>query len=75
MFSDDFYIDTLGRQAAAVDRALLEHKQDLVDGADADESAKVLAFETGAYVEMMQRATPVQLIVHAAERARSFHRQ
>lgn len=74
MFSNDFYIDALGRQAAAVDSALVAHDQDLIDGDDSAESARVLAFEVGAYREMMLRATPVQLIVHAAERAQSFHR-
>lgn len=74
MFSDDFYIDALGRQAAAVDRASVAQAQDLVDGLDDTESARVLAFEVGAYREMMHRATAVQLIVHAAERAQSFHR-
>lgn len=74
MFSDDFYIDALGRQATAVDSALVAHDQDLIDGDDNTESARVLAFEVGAYREMMRRATAVQLIVHAAERAQSFRR-
>lgn len=75
MFSDDFYIDALGRQAEAVDSASVAHDQDLLDGNDGDETARVLAFEVGAYRTLLARATPVQNIVHAAERATSFHRQ
>lgn len=75
MFSDDFYIDVLGRQAVAVDTASRSHAQDLVDGHDDAESARLLAFELGAYQELVRRASAVQLIVHAAERAQSFHRR
>lgn len=73
MFSDDIYIDALGRQAAAVDTAVVAHNQDLVDGLDATESAVIVAYEVARYGDMMSRATAVQLIVHAAERAQSFH--
>lgn len=75
MFSDDFYIDALGRQAAATDAASIVHAQVLTDGDDDTDAARVLAFEVGVYREMMMRATPLQLIVHAAERAQTFHKR
>lgn len=75
MFSDDFYIDALGRQAAATDAASMAHAQALIDGHDGTETASVLAFEVGAYRELCLRASPVQLIVHAAEQAQRFRRQ
>lgn len=72
MFSDDFYIDALGRQAVATERASIAYNQALVDGEDALEEERALAYEAAEYVRMMNSATPVQLIVHAAERAQSF---
>lgn len=75
MFSDDMYIDALGRQASALDRAVRHHTQVLMDGMDDESAARAVAFETGLYREMMDRATAVQLIVHAAERAQAFPRR
>lgn len=72
MMTSDYYIDALGRQAAAVERASIAYSQALVDGSDAESEERVLAYEADAYVRMVKTATPVQLIVHAAERAQSF---
>lgn len=72
MITPDHYIDALGRQAAAVERASIAYSQALVDGEDAAQEERVLAYEADAYVRMMKDATPVQLIVHAAERAQTY---
>lgn len=74
MLSDDYYIDVLGRQAAATERASTAYSQALIDGHDALPEERALAYEASEYVRMMRAATPVQLIVHAAERAQSFRR-
>lgn len=75
MLSDDHYIDALGRQAAATERASIAYSQALLDGESGQSEECALEHESTEYLRLLKSATPVQLIVHAAERAQSFRGQ